>query len=86
MMQVAINMDKLEYNSFTKLVTKNLLILVHARKKFNVYLDLNKHDSINEALEAQLKVESFKSKELMLDEFRDISTKFVQKKRNLKSR
>ena len=42
MVQIAINMDKLDYKSFTKLVTKNLLILVHARKQFNVYLDLNK--------------------------------------------
>ena len=58
MVQIAINMDKLDYKSFTKLVTKNLLILVHARKQFNVYLDLNKYNSVSEALEAQLKIES----------------------------
>lgn len=52
MTQIAINKDKLDYAIFTKLVTKNLLILLHARKKFNVFLDLNNHSSIDEALEA----------------------------------
>ena len=40
MTEIAINIDKLDYERFTKLVTKNLMIIIHARKKFGVFLDL----------------------------------------------
>lgn len=40
MTQIAINIDKLDYTRFIKLVTKNLMIIIHARKKFGAYLDL----------------------------------------------
>ena len=51
---MAVNSDKLEHNRFTKMVTKNLLMIVHARKKFGVFLDLDNHATIKEALIAAL--------------------------------
>ena len=49
---IAINIDKLDYTRFTKLVTKNLMIIIHARKKFGTFLDLQNHNSVKEALMA----------------------------------
>lgn len=79
-------MDKLDYHVFTKIVTKNLLILLHARKKFNVFLDLNNHCSIDEALEAQFDIESLKARELLLDEYRSTAQSFVDKKQREEAR
>lgn len=70
MMENAINTDKLEYGRFTNMVTKNLLIIVHARKKFGAYLDLDNHNSIKEALMALLKTESEKAHELIKREYK----------------
>ena len=52
LMQIAINMEKLDHESFTKLVTKNLMIILHARKKYGTILELDKHKSVKEALMA----------------------------------
>ena len=54
MMEVATNSDKLDHQRFIKLVSKNLMIMLHLRKKFGAYLDLDDHDSIKEALFALL--------------------------------
>ena len=80
MHETAINMDKLEFDTFIKLVTKNLLTLIHARKKYNIFLDLDKHNSIPEALDTAIKTESMKAKELILEEYRIIAQDFVDKK------
>ena len=52
LMQIAINMEKLDHLTFVKIVTKNLLIIVHARKKYGIFLELDKHRSVKEALMA----------------------------------
>ena len=70
MMQMAINMDKLEHGRFTKLVTKNLLIILHARKKFGAFLDLDNHPSVKDALMAHLGVESAKAKNIIGEEYK----------------
>ena len=51
------------------MVTKNLITIVHARKKFGVYLDLDNHDTIKEALMAQIKLESEKALENIRREY-----------------
>lgn len=63
-------MEKLDHLSFIKLVTKNLLIILHARKRFGTILDLDKHKSVKEALMAQLKIEEEKAKDLIMKEYR----------------
>lgn len=40
------------------MVTTNLITIVHARKKFGAYLDFDNHNSVKEALMAQIKLES----------------------------
>lgn len=71
--QIAINIDKINHKGFVKLVTKNLLILVHARKKYAAFLDLNNHASIKDALMAHLKVESDKAKDIINKEYMPIA-------------
>ena len=68
-MQTAINMEKLDHESFTKLVTKNLLIILHARKYYGVILELDKYKSVKEALMAQLKQEEEKAKDIIMKEY-----------------
>ena len=85
MMQVAINTDKLEYGRFTNMVTKNLLIIIHARKKFGAYLDLDNHNSIKEALMALLKTESEKAHELIKREYKPQAMHQTEKVRDLKA-
>lgn len=55
LVQIAINMEKLDHESFIKLVTKNLMIILHARKSYGIILELDKYKSVKEALMAQLK-------------------------------
>lgn len=69
MMHTAVNMEKLDYGRFTNMVTKNLLIIVHARKKFGAFLDLDNHGSIKEALMALIKQESEKAVQLLDREY-----------------
>ena len=75
MTHIAINMDKLEHGRFTNMVTKNLLIIVHARKKFGAFLDLDNHGSIKEALMALIKTESEKALELIQKEYMPMAHK-----------
>ena len=70
LMQIAINMEKLDHQTFVKIVTKNLLIILHARKKYGIFLDLDKYRSVKEALMAQLKLEEEKAKDRIMKEYR----------------
>ena len=84
MMQIAINTDKMEYGRFTNMVTKNLLIIVHARKKFGAYLDLDNHSSIKEALMALMKTESEKAHELIKREYKPMAMNQTAKVHEMK--
>lgn len=75
--QIAINKDKLDHRNFIKLVTKNLMILIHARKKFGTFLDLDSHKSIKEALMAQLKLEEQKAMDSIRREYVATANKFM---------
>lgn len=72
-MHTAINMDKLDHGRFTNMVTKNLLTIVHARKKFGAFLDLDNHTNIKEALMALIKTESEKALELIRREYQPMA-------------
>ena len=73
MTQIAINIDKLDYNRFIKLVTKNLMIIIHARRKYGIFLDLHQHNSVKEALMAQLEIESKKAKDSIYREYKPLA-------------
>mmetsp|Transcript_26078 Transcript_26078/g.34877 ORF Transcript_26078/g.34877 Transcript_26078/m.34877 type:complete len:96 (+) Transcript_26078:542-829(+) len=84
MTQIAVNSDKLEHGRFINMVTKNLLTIVHARKKFGAYLDLDNHGSIKEALMALIKTESEKAHELIRREYKPMAFKQTDKVKDLK--
>ena len=69
LVQIAINMEKLDHESFIKLVTKNLMIILHARKSYGIILELDKYKSVKEALMAQLKQEEYKAKDIIMKEY-----------------
>jgi len=71
----AINIDKLEHGRFINIVTKNLLIIVHARKKFGTFLDLDNYGNIKDALLALIKTESEKALELIRREYQPMAAK-----------
>ena len=48
--EIASNMDMINRFAFCKVVTKNLLLLVHARRHFGLTLDLNSNTSILDAV------------------------------------
>ena len=77
-------MDKLEHGRFTNMVTKNLLIIVHARKKFGAFLDLDNYGSIKEALMAVIKTESEKALELIRKEYQPMAQKQTEVVEELK--
>lgn len=72
-MQMAINMDKLEHTRFITMVTKNLVTIVHARKKFGAYLDLDNHATIKDALLSHLELESQKALHIIRKEYQEIA-------------
>ena len=39
--EIGSNMDRISRKKFNKMVSRNLLYLVHARKHFGVYLDID---------------------------------------------
>ena len=53
--EIASNMDMLNRQQLCKLVTKNLLYLLHARKYFGINLDLEGNPSIVGALKRYVK-------------------------------
>ena len=53
--EIASNMDMVNRFQLCKMVTKNLLYLVHARRHFGITLDLNQHTSIIEAVTTHIK-------------------------------
>ena len=53
--EIASNMDMLNRLQFCKLVTKNLLYMLHARRYFGVNLDLESNTSIVDALKKHIK-------------------------------
>lgn len=69
MTQIAINTEKLEQGRFVNMVTKNLMIIVHTRKKYGAYLELDKHNSVKEALMAHIQFESDKALAMIREEY-----------------
>lgn len=86
LMQIAINMNKLEHTRFITMVTKNLITIVHARKKFGAYLDLDNHTTIKDALMSHLKIESQKALHIIRKEYQEIAYERSEKATEIRNK